>query len=200
MMSKLLVMISGSGTNLEALLVALPGSGIDATVVAVGADRYATGLAHATARSIPTFVVAPRDFPDRDSWGDALGEKMAEYEPDWIILSGFMRLLPPGVVERFSPRLINTHPAFLPEFPGANGVRDALLAGVSQTGASVITVDSGVDSGPLLARQRVPILPGDTEEVLHERIKIVERQLLLDVLRDLVSPGGNESSAQEKEN
>lgn len=193
-------MISGSGTNLEALLAALPRSGINATVVAVGADRVATGLGHATARSIPTFVVAPGDFSDRDAWGEALGAKMAEYEPDWIILSGFMRVLPPGLVERFSPRLINTHPAFLPEFPGAHGVRDALLAGVSETGASVITVDSGVDSGPLLARERVPILPGDTEEVLHERIKIVERQLLLDVLRELVSPGGKERNAQEKEN
>jgi phosphoribosylglycinamide formyltransferase 1 len=184
--SRLVVLISGSGTNLESFLESLPGSGIDATVVAVGSDQEAAGLRHAATRDIPHFVVSPAQFPDRESWGVALGEQIATYGPDWIILSGFMRLLPPSVVQRFSPKILNTHPAFLPEFPGAHGVRDALAAGVTETGASVIVVDEGVDSGPILAQERVPILPGDTEESLHERIKVVERRLLLDVVRQVV--------------
>jgi phosphoribosylglycinamide formyltransferase-1 len=112
---------------------------------------------------------------------------VAGFDPDWIILSGFMKLLPQGVIARFGPRILNTHPAYLPEFPGAHGVTDALAAGVHQTGASVIVVDDGVDSGPILGRKRVPIHPGDTEALLHERIKVVERELLLDVLAQVIS-------------
>jgi phosphoribosylglycinamide formyltransferase 1 len=185
---RIVVLISGGGSNLEALLTALPDSGIPATVVAVGADNDASGLEHARTRDIPTFVVSRSGFPDREQWGRALGDDIARYAPDWIVLSGFMSLLPPGVIERFGPCIINTHPAYLPEFPGAHAVRDAIAAGVGQTGASVIIVDDGVDTGPILARQRVPVNPGDTEELLHERIKVVERALLLDVLETLVSP------------
>jgi len=185
--AKLVVLISGSGTNLDALLTSLPGSGIPAEVVAVGSDKDAAGLWHAKRRSIPAFVVSPGEFPSRDAWGDGLAEVVAGFDPDWIILSGFMKLLPPGVIARFGPRILNTHPAYLPEFPGAHGVRDALAAGVHQTGASVIVVDDGVDSGPILGRKRVPIHPGDTEALLHERIKVVERELLLDVLAQVIS-------------
>jgi phosphoribosylglycinamide formyltransferase 1 len=185
--SRLVFLISGEGSNLEAFLSSLPDSGIDARVVAVGADGEAPGLRHATKRDIPAFQVSPANFPDRDHWGVALVAALEEHEPDWIILSGFMKLLPPVVVDRFSPRIINTHPAYLPEFPGAHGVRDALAAGVKETGASVIVVDAGVDSGPILAKERVPIHPDDTEASLHQRIKIVERRLLLDVMRDAVS-------------
>lgn len=184
--AKLVVLISGSGTNLDALLTSLPGSGIPAEVVAVGADKDASGLEHARRRGIPTFVVQPGDFPDRGAWGEALGDAIAPFAPDWIILSGFMKLLPPGLVSRFSAKILNTHPAYLPEFPGAHGVADALAAGVQETGASVIVVDDGVDSGPILAQRRVPIHPGDTEASLHERIKVVERELLLDVLAQVV--------------
>ena len=187
MTASLVVLISGTGSNLEAFLCALPDSGMDAAVVAVGADGQAPGLVHATSRNIPTFVVSPKDFPDRSAWGHALVEALEGCDPDWVILSGFMKLLPPVVVHRFSPRIINTHPAYLPEFPGAHGVRDALAAGVSQTGASVIVVDDGVDSGPILAQERVTIEPGDTEDSLHERIKVVERRLLLDVMSTLVN-------------
>lgn len=187
MTSRLVFLISGEGSNLEAFLSSLPDSGIDARVVAVGADGEAPGLRHATKRDIPTFQVSPATFPDRDHWGVALVAALEEHEPDWIILSGFMKLLPPVVVDRFSPRIINTHPAYLPEFPGAHGVRDALAAGVKETGASVIVVDAGVDSGPIVAQERVPIHPDDTEASLHQRIKIVERRLLLDVMRDAVS-------------
>jgi phosphoribosylglycinamide formyltransferase 1 len=185
--ARLVVLISGGGSNLEALLTSLPSSGIDAEVVAVGADCDAPGLAHATAREIPTFVVELSDFSSREAWGDALGDQMSEWNPDWIVLSGFMKLLPPAVIRRFSQRIINTHPAFLPEFRGAHGVRDALAAGVPETGASVILVDDGVDTGPIVAQERVPILPGDTEASLHERIKVVERRLLLDTLATCVA-------------
>jgi phosphoribosylglycinamide formyltransferase-1 len=181
------VLISGSGTNLDALLGSLPVSGIDAAVVAVGSDRVATGLLHATSRGIDSFVVPRSDYDTRDAWGDALVDALEGYLPDWIVLSGFMTLVPPRVVGRFSPRIINTHPAFLPEFPGAHAVADALAAGVPETGASVIVVDEGVDTGEILARERVAVLPGDTTDSLHERIKVLERTLLLEVLRTLVS-------------
>ena len=190
MRQRLVVLISGSGTNLESLVENLPGSGIPADVVAVGSDTTASGLAHATARGIPTFVLPPRDFPSREEWGMALGDVLESYTPDLIILSGFMRLLPPSLVARFTPRIINTHPAFLPEFPGAHGVRDALAAGVRETGASVIVVDDGMDTGEILAQERVPVLPEDDEESLHERVKIVERRLLLDVLGAMMSETG----------
>jgi phosphoribosylglycinamide formyltransferase-1 len=172
------VLISGSGTNLDALVTSLPSSGIPTEVVAVGSDKDASGLEHASRRGIPTFVVAPGEFYDTDAWGEALGDAIASFAPDWIILS---------VVGRFSPKILNTHPSYLPEFPGAHGVADALAAGVEETGASVIVVDDGVDSGPIIARRRVPIHPGDTEASLHERIKIVERELLLEVLGQVIS-------------
>ena len=127
------------------------------------------------------------EHDSREAWGEELGRQLAVWTPDLVVLSGLMRLLPPALVAEYSPRLLNTHPAFLPEFPGAHGVRDALAAGVEQTGASVIVVDDGVDTGPILAQERVPILPGDTEHSLHERIKPVERRLLIDVVRAIAT-------------
>lgn len=185
---RIVVMISGAGSNANALLdlLADKATALDATVVAIGADREAPGLQEATRRGIPTFIVSPADYPDRESWGRALVDKWTEQEPDLVVLSGFMRLLPPSVVDQFWPRVINTHPAYLPEFPGAHGVVDALRAGVAETGASVIAVDAGVDSGPILAQERVAILPDDDEASLHERIKHVERRLLHDVLGRIV--------------
>lgn len=189
------VLISGTGSNLRALLDAAAEPGFPARIVAVGADRDAEGLAHATHFGIPTFTVPFRAFATREEWGEALAGRLREVGADLVVLSGLMRLLPAALVDEFAPRLINTHPAFLPEFPGAHGVRDALAAGVDETGASVIIVDSGVDSGPILAQERVPVLPGDDEETLHDRIKPVERRLLIDVVRrvadgslDLESP------------
>jgi len=197
--ARLVVLISGGGSNLKAFLDSLPSSGIPAEVVAVGADSEAAGLLHARERSIPTFVVSTKDFPTREAWGEALVQEIDRCEPEWIVLSGFMKLLPPGVVSHFSHMLINTHPSFLPEFPGAHGVRDALAAGVSETGASVILVDDGVDSGPILAQERVPVLDSDTEQSLHERIKVVERRLLLDVMESLVTPPSPEPEGREHE-
>ncbi|ALJ19178.1 phosphoribosylglycinamide formyltransferase [Microbacterium sp. No. 7] len=181
------VLISGTGSNLRALLEAASEPGFPARVVVVGADREADGFAHAEAFGIPSFEVPYSSFESRDAWGAELDAQLRVWSPDLVVLSGLMRLLPAAVVDAWAPRLINTHPAYLPEFPGAHGVRDALAAGVAETGASVIVVDRGVDSGPILAQERVPVLPGDTEHTLHERIKPVERRLLIDVVRRIAT-------------
>lgn len=190
MAARLVVLISGGGSNLQALLDRLPHSGIPAEVVAVGSDTDAPGLEHARSRSIPAFIERLADYPDRDAWGAQLALAIASYQPDWVVLSGFMRLLPGAVLERFPQRIINTHPSFLPEFPGAHAVADALAARATQTGASVIVVDAGVDTGPILAQERVAIEPGESEQALHERIKLVERRLLLEVLARCASEDG----------
>lgn len=179
------MLISGGGSNLRALLEQCRDPEYPAHVVAVGADRDAEGLVHAEVFGIPSFTVPFTSYSSRDEWGAELLASITEWQPDLVVLSGLMRILPPVVVDALAPRLINTHPAYLPEFPGAHGVRDALAAKVTQTGASVIAVDSGVDTGPVLAQERVPVLPDDTEERLHERIKPVERRLLIDVVRGI---------------
>ncbi|MFE7197367.1 phosphoribosylglycinamide formyltransferase [Microbacterium oxydans] len=181
------VLISGTGSNLRALLEAARHPDFPARVIVVGADREAEGLAHAEEFGVPSFTVPWHEHESREAWGAELAGQLAVWRPDLVVLSGLMRLLPPSLVAQYSPRLINTHPAFLPEFPGAHGVRDALAAGVAETGASVIVVDDGVDTGPILAQERVPILDGDTEHSLHERIKPVERRLLIDVVRGIAT-------------
>jgi phosphoribosylglycinamide formyltransferase-1 len=186
-MLSLVVLISGGGSNLRALLEASEDAEFPARVVAIGADRDADGFAHAEEFGIPTFSVALSNFADREAWGDALLEEIGIWAPDLVVLSGFMKLLPPRVVDALSPRLINTHPAFLPEFPGAHAVRDAITAGVAETGASVIIVDNGVDSGPIISQRRIPVLAGDTEASLHERIKPVERELLISAVLDIAN-------------
>jgi phosphoribosylglycinamide formyltransferase 1 len=181
------VLISGGGSNLRALLDAAQESDYPARIVAVGADRDADGLEHAEEFGIPSFSVAMNVFADRVAWGDALLEQIQQWRPDLVVLSGFMKLLPPHVVDTLAPNLINTHPAYLPEFPGAHAVRDAIAAGVTESGASVIVVDNGVDTGPIISQQRVAVLADDTEGELHERIKVVERDLLIHVVRDIAT-------------
>lgn len=181
------VLISGTGSNLRALLEAASESHFPARIVIVGADREAEGFAHADEFGIPTFLVPWSSFDSREAWGDELLRQLDVWSPDLIVLSGLMRLLPPAVVAAYAPRIINTHPAYLPEFPGAHGVRDALAAGAAQTGASVIVVDDGIDTGPVLAQERVPVRDTDDEASLHERIKPVERRLLIDVVRRIGS-------------
>ncbi|GAB3121516.1 phosphoribosylglycinamide formyltransferase [Glaciibacter psychrotolerans] len=186
-MLSLVVLISGGGSNLRALLEASEDAEFPARVVAIGADRDADGLALGEEFGIPTFTVPYSSFPDRDAWGDELLAQIQQWQPDLVVLSGLMRLVPSRVVEALSPHLINTHPAYLPEFPGAHGVRDALAAGATQTGASLIVVDNGVDAGPIIAQERIPVLPGDTETTLHDRIKPVERRLLVQAVLDIAN-------------
>ena len=186
-MLRLVVLISGGGSNLRALLEASEDAEFPARVVAIGADRDADGLAHGEEYGIPTFVVPYGAFPSREEWGVELLAQVRQWDADLVILSGFMRLLPPAAVDALTPNLLNTHPAYLPEFPGAHGVRDALAAGVTETGASVIVVDAGVDTGPIVAQTRIPVLPGDTESRLHDRIKLVERELLVQVVLDIAN-------------
>jgi len=183
----LVVLISGAGSNLRSLLEAAEDAEYPARVVAIGADRQADGLEHAESFGIPSFTVPFTSYADRDAWGDELLRQVQFWNPDLVILSGLMRLLPPRVVAALAPRLINTHPAYLPEFPGAHGVRDAIAAGVAETGASVIVVDNGVDSGPIIAQRRVPVVPNDTEQTLHDRIKLVERELLVQAVLDIAN-------------
>jgi phosphoribosylglycinamide formyltransferase-1 len=183
----LAVLISGAGSNLRALLEATSDADFPARVIVVGADRQADGFAHAEDFGIPTIMVPYSEHDSRESWGAELHAQLSVWNPDLIVLSGLMRLLPAALVDAWAPRIINTHPAYLPEFPGAHGVRDALAAGAAQTGASVIVVDNGVDTGPILAQERVEIADGDTEHSLHERIKPVERRLLIDVVRRIAA-------------
>lgn len=184
-MLKLVVLISGSGSNLRALLEACDSGSLPATVVAVGADNQAPGLAHAREFGVNTFVVEPSEYANREAWGQAFLAAIETYGPDLVVSAGLMRILPADVVRALSPRLINTHPALLPLFPGAHAVRDALAAGAKETGVTVHVIDEGVDTGPVIRQAKVQIEPGDTETELHERIKVVERQLLVDVIRDI---------------
>lgn len=177
-------MLSGGGSNTRDFLDRLRGATppLDATVVAVGSDKEAAGLHYPHELGIPTFQLPLIAGESRIDWGTRLIEQIDSFAPDLIILSGFMKLLPSNVVARYAPQILNTHPAYLPEFPGAHAVADALAAGATETGASVIVVDDGVDTGPILARERVPIHATDSEASLHERIKQVERELLWDVV------------------
>lgn len=186
-MLSLVVLISGGGSNLRSLLEACQDAAFPARIVAIGADRDADGLDLGAEFGVATFTVPYSSHPTREAWGDELLAQIRQWTPDLVVLSGFMRLLPPRVVAALSPCLLNTHPAYLPEFPGAHGVRDALAAGVPETGASLIVVDTGVDDGPIIAQERVPVLTGDTEASLHERIKTVERRLLVQAVRDIAT-------------
>ncbi len=184
-MLKVVVLISGGGSNLKALLDAAADSAYPATIVAVGSDTDASGLQYAHEASIPTFTVRPRDFDSRDAWGEAFAAEIRRYAPDLVVSAGLMRVLPAGFVREFSPNLINTHPAMLPLFPGAYAVRDALAAGATETGVTVHIIDEGVDTGPVLRQQSVSILADDSEDELHERIKQIERPLLVETVRDI---------------
>ncbi|RKS69351.1 phosphoribosylglycinamide formyltransferase-1 [Motilibacter peucedani] len=177
-----MVLVSGSGTLLQALLDAGP-EALGAEVTAVGADRDGiAGLQRARDRGIAEFVVPPADYPSRQAWDVAMGEATAAYAPDLVVSAGFMRILGPAFLSRFPDRVVNTHPALLPAFPGAHAVRDALAYGVRVTGSTVHLVDEGVDTGPILAQEAVAVERDDDEPALHERIKVVERRLLVDVV------------------
>ncbi len=186
--ARVVVLASGSGSNLQALIDAADRPDYPAHVVAVGSDRPDTGaLDRAVHAGIPTFVAAPGQYLDRSTWDAALAEATAVYRPDLVVLAGFMRLVGPAFLDRFPARVINTHPALSPSFPGMHGPRDALTYGVKVTGCTIFVVDAGVDTGPIVAQVAVPVLDDDDEETLHERIKEQERALLVQVVADLVS-------------
>lgn len=184
-MLSVVVLISGSGSNLRALLDAAANPLYPARILAVGADNPAAGLEHAELHGVPTFVVEPGRFATREAWAEALLANIKHFDPDLVVLAGFMKILPPNFVAALSPNLINTHPSLLPDFKGAHAVRDALAAGATRTGVTIHVVDEGVDTGPHLAQAEVQILPGETEAALHERIKVVERELLVDVVKQI---------------
>lgn len=178
---RLVVLVSGTGSNLAALLAAHDDPAYGARVVAVVADRSGIrALDIARDAGIPTAVVSLKDFDDRAAWDAAVTETVAVFSPDLVVLAGFMKLFGATFLGRFGGRIVNTHPALLPSFPGAHGVRDALAYGVKVTGCTVMVVDEGVDTGPILAQATVPVEPDDDEATLHERIKAVERTLLVD--------------------
>ena len=181
--SRVVVLVSGGGSNLAALLAAHVEPAYGARVVGVVSDRPdAGGLAVARDAGVATAVVAPGDFADRPAWDAALAQAVGVFEPAWVVSAGFMRILGRAFLDRFGGRVLNTHPALLPAFPGAHGVRDALAHGVKVTGCTVHVVDAGVDTGPIVAQRAVEVLDGDDEAALHERIKSVERALLVDVV------------------
>lgn len=182
---RIVVMVSGSGTNLQSILDSVATGDLDVTVLAVGADKPCLGIDRAEKAGIETFLVEPKAYQERKAWNRALEEKIASYQPDYIIFAGFMRIVDSQLVDRFKDRIINTHPALLPSFPGAHGVRDALAHGVKVTGLTVHLVDSGVDTGPILAQAAVDVLDDDTEATLHERIKVKERVLLVETISRL---------------
>ncbi|GAB3659475.1 phosphoribosylglycinamide formyltransferase [Actinocorallia lasiicapitis] len=193
MSARLVVLVSGAGTNLQALLEACADPAYGARVVAVGADRPGiAGLTRAEAAGVPTFVLPLADFADREAWTEAMISAVAAHEPTLVVLAGFMKILGPRFLDEFTT--VNTHPALLPAFPGAHGVRDALAYGVKITGCTVHFVDAGVDTGPIIAQEAVPVRWHDDEESLHERIKVVERRLYIEVIGRLSRDGWTDRS------
>jgi len=186
--ARLVVLASGTGSLLESLLEAAVGD-YPARVVAVGTDRECRALDVAAAAEVPGYTVRLHDHPDRESWDQAITDATREHAPDLVVSAGFMKILGPQFLSRFIGRIVNTHPALLPAFPGAHAVPDALAYGVRVTGTTVHLVDAGMDTGPILAQEAVAVLDGDDEATLHERIKVVERRLLVESLAAMATRG-----------
>ena len=188
--ARLVVLVSGSGTNLQALLDATAEPGYGAEVVAVGADRDGIeALARAERAGVPTFVHRVKDFESRDEWDAAMTKSCAAYDPDLVVSAGFMKLAGDAFLAEFGGRYVNTHPALLPSFPGMHGAADALAYGVKITGATLFVVDAGVDTGPIVDQVAVRVEDDDTEESLHERIKVAERGMLVDCVGRMAREG-----------
>ena len=186
--ARLIVLASGTGSLLESILAAAVGD-YPARVVAVGTDRDCRALEIAAAASLPSFTTRVGDHADRDAWDTAITEAAAAHQPDLVVSAGFMKILGPQFLSRFPGRVVNTHPALLPAFPGAHAVPDTLAYGVRVTGCTVHLVDAGMDTGPILAQEAVDVLDDDDESALHERIKVVERRLLVEVLAAMATRG-----------
>ncbi|CAN5834592.1 phosphoribosylglycinamide formyltransferase [soil metagenome] len=188
--ARLVVRVSGSGTNLQALLDAADRPAYGARVVAVGADRPGTGgVERAEAAGLPTFVCRMDDHPDRAAWDAALTAAVVEYRPDLVVSAGFLKLVGRAFLERFGGVYLNTHNALLPSFPGMHGPRDALEHGVKVTGATVFVVDAGVDTGAIVAQVAVPVLDSDDVDSLTERVKVAERHQLVETVGKMVREG-----------
>jgi phosphoribosylglycinamide formyltransferase 1 len=186
--ARLVVLASGTGSLLDALLDAARGE-YPGRVVAVGVDRDCPAVDIAKAAGVPTYTVRLADYPERADWDAAMTEATVAHQPDLIVSAGFMKILGPQFLSRFIGRIVNTHPALLPAFPGVHAVAETLNYGVKVTGCTVHLVDAGVDTGPILAQEVVPVFDGDDEASLHERIKNVERRLLVQVLATLATRG-----------
>ncbi|WP_018784665.1 phosphoribosylglycinamide formyltransferase [Micromonospora sp. CNB394] len=188
--ARLVVLVSGSGSNLQALLEAAADPGYGARVVAVGADRDGiAGLDRAAAAGVPSFVERVKDHPTRADWDKALTDRVAEHRPDLVISAGFLKLVGPEFLAAFGDRYLNTHNTLLPAFPGIHGPRDALAYGVKLTGATLFFVDAGMDTGPIVAQVAVPVRDDDDEDTLTERIKSAERRQLVEQVGRLVREG-----------
>jgi phosphoribosylglycinamide formyltransferase 1 len=184
------VLVSGEGTNLQALIDACREADYGARVVAVGADRGGiNALRRAERAGIPSFTVRLADYRAREDWDAALTRACAAHAPDLIVLAGFMKLVGKAFLDAFGDHCVNTHPALLPSFPGAHAVHEALAHGVKVTGCTVLIVDEGVDSGPIVAQAAVPVADDDDEATLHERIKVTERALLVATVGRMVREG-----------
>ncbi len=186
----MVVLASGSGSTLQALIDAAEDPGYGVQLVAVGSDRPGTGaLARAAAAGVVTFVCPLGDSPDRSEWDAALTSAVSAHDPHLVVSAGFMRLLGPVFLGRFAGRVVNSHPALLPSFPGMHGPRDALAHGVKVSGATLFVVDAGVDSGAIVAQRAVEVRDDDDEASLHERIKVEERLMLVDVVGRMARTG-----------
>ena len=186
MAGRIVVLISGTGSNMQALVAACRAGEVPGEVVAVVADRECEGIEWASAQGVPTLVLSPKGWSSRDDWSRELRDRVAESRPDLVVSAGFMRILAPVFVDAFAGRLINVHPSLLPAFPGAHAVRDALEASVKVTGTTVHFVDHLVDHGPIVLQEAVRVEEGDDESSLHERIKAVEHRLLPEACRLLL--------------
>jgi phosphoribosylglycinamide formyltransferase-1 len=184
-MISVVVLISGSGSNLLSLLKKSENPLYPAKIVAVGSDKSAPGLEHAELYEVDTFVVNPERFASRELWAETLLANVQHHQPDLVVLAGFMKVLPANFVSALKGKLINIHPSLLPEFKGAHAVRDALAAGATKTGVTVHYVDEGVDTGEIIVQSEVLIQPNDNEAILHERIKLVEHELLASTIEQL---------------
>jgi phosphoribosylglycinamide formyltransferase-1 len=188
--ARLVVLVSGAGTNLQALIDACGDPAYGARIVAVGADRDGIeGLTRAERAGVPTFVRKVADFTTREHWDRTLTDSVAGFEPDLVVLAGFMKLVGVDFLGRFAGRVVNTHPALCPSFPGTSGPADALAYGVKVTGATLFVVDEGVDTGPIIAQTVVPVADDDDVESLHERIKVAEREMLVDSVGRIAREG-----------
>lgn len=183
---RVVVLASGSGTLLQALLDAPEPKPF--TVAAVGSDLAScVALDRAVGAGVPTFSCRVADHVDRAEWNRALARAVGAHRPDLVVLAGFMKLLAPGFLDAFDHRVINAHPSLLPAFPGMHAPADALAHGVKVTGCTVFLVDAGLDAGPIVAQRAVPVRDDDDVTALHERIKVVERSLLVDVVTALTA-------------